>query len=255
MGTAWEDRLGEVVFPALLRGLHVYTGLGELIPGHGIPQSDSGSLSAREALTKRPPGLPIWQVYLGVKDTQPAIRFLQFIHQVANPRGPGALVYPTRLQRDGDRGVALILPLGEGLETPPHELFLARDLEALILHKPVKVIALGRVRPFTTKSPWSLSEHILMEVYSESGNLIWENPIIGLSLEEALRKLEANEEFRQEASSIPAMAVTQSTGTKSTEACVQIVLDRAMNAERSGDPALGLVLRTLALRMTNSTDL
>ena len=57
MGSAWEDRLYEVVFPALLRGLHVYTGLGELIPGHGIPQSDSGSLSAKEALNMKPRGL------------------------------------------------------------------------------------------------------------------------------------------------------------------------------------------------------
>lgn len=254
MGTAWEDQLGEVVFPALLRGLHVYTGFGELIPGHGIPQSDSGSLSAREALTKRPAGLPIWQVYLGVKDTQPAIRFLQFIHKVRNPRGPGALVYPTKLQRDGDRGVALILPLGEGLETPPHELFLARDLEALILHKPVRVIALGRVRPFTTKSPWSLSEHILMEVYSEVGDLIWTNPVIGLSLEEALRKLDGDEAFRQEAASIPTLPVAPSMENRSTEACIQIVLDRAIDAERSGDPALGLLLRTLALRMTKPMD-
>jgi hypothetical protein len=251
MGTAWEDRLGEVVFPALLRGLHVYSGLGELIPGHGIPQSDSGSLSAREALTKRPPGLPIWQVYLGVKDTQPAIRFLQFIHKVSNPHGAGALVYPTRLQRDGDRGVAMIIPLGEGLETPPHELFIARELEALILHKPVKVIALGRVRPFTTKSPWSLSEHILMEVYSEGGDCIWTNPIIGLSLEEALRKVEGNEEFRQEASSIPVLPAVVLQENCPTEACVHIVLDRAMDAELSGDLALGLVLRTLALRMKN----
>lgn len=254
MGTAWEDRLGEVIFPALLRGLHVYTGLGELIPGHGIPQSDSGSLSAREARTKKPAGLPIWQVYLGVKDTQPAIRFLQFIHKVRNPRGPGALVYPTRLHRDGDRGPALILPLGEGLETPTHELFLARDIEASILHKPVKVIALGRVRPFTTKSPWSLSEHLLMEVYSEVGNLIWTNPIIGLSLEEALRKLERNEDFRQEASSMPTLPAPPSTENHSAEGCVQIVLDRAKNAERNGDPALGLLLRTLALRMTKSME-
>ncbi len=190
-----------------------------------------------------------------MKDTQPAVRFLQFIQKVLNPRGPGALIYPTRLQRDGDRGVALILPLGEGLETPPHELFLARDLAALILNKPVKVIALGRFRPFTTKSPWSLSEHILMEVFSEAGDLIWTNPIIGLSLEEALKILERNEEFRQEVSSIQTITVELSTEQHSTEGSVQIVLDRAMEAERNGDTALGLVLRTLALRMSKSVGL
>ena len=254
MGTAWEDRLGEVVFPALLRGLHVYTGFGDLIPGHGIPQSDSASLSARDTLAKKPASLPTWQVYIGVKDTQPAIRFLQFIHKVRNPRGPGVLVYPTRLKRDGDRGVGVILPLGEGLETPRHEMSLARDLQALILHKPVGVIALGRVRPFTTKSPWSLSEHILMEVYSEAGDLIWTNPIIGLSLDEALRNLERDVEFRQESLSIPPMPVPKLTDNHSPEACVQIVLERAMDAECSGDPALGLLLRTLALRMTKPMD-
>jgi len=254
MNTDWDERMNDVVFPALLQGLHVYTGFGELLPGHGIPQSDSGSLAAKEASSRKPTGLPIWQVYLGAKDTQPAIRFLQFVQKVRNPRGPASLVYPTRLQRDRDRGVALIVPLGEGLETPIYELSLAQELQALILNKFVRVIALGRVRPFTTKSPWSLSEHLLMEVYSEAGQRIWTNPIIGMTLEEALAKLEKQEEFQQPEPWQGARIAKPSKACHSTQDCVEFVIERAVEAELSGAPTLGLILRSLALRMMRPSD-
>ncbi len=249
MDTDWNDRMTRVVFPALLRGVHVYTGLGELLPGHGIPQTDSGSLGAKEAVSRKPIGLPVWQVYLGAKETQPPIRFLQFIHKVGTPRGPGALVYPTRLQRDRDRGVALMVPLGEDLATPQYELSLAGEVQALFLNKVVRVIALGRVRPFTTKSPWSLSEHLLMEVFSEAGQLLWTNPIIGMSLEECLERLENHEEFnlagpRQELTVEP-----RSHARGSNEACARMVLEAAYQAELTGDEILGLTLRALGERI------
>lgn len=186
--TAWEDRLTSVVFPAQLAGLHLYTALGELLPGTGLPQTDRG-VEANEAAIRKPVGLPKWQVYLGAKATQPAIRFLQLVHRVHNPVGSAALVYPTRLRNDHDRGVALIVPLGEGLDTPPHELAIARDLQNQFFHRPVRVIALGRYRAFTTTSSWTLSEHLLMEVYSEAGELLWVNPFIGLALDEAIDRL------------------------------------------------------------------
>ena len=198
MKTAWEDRLTSVVFPTQLAGFHMYTGFGELQPGTGLPDTDK-SAEANEAVLRKPVGLPKWQVYLGAKATQPAIRFLQLIHKVHNPAGSATLVYPTRLRKDQDRGVALIVPLGEGLDTPPHELTIARDLQDLLLFKPIKVIALGRFRAFTTTSSWSLSEHILMEVYSEAGDLIWTNPYIGMSLEEAIGKLRRKESFQVKA--------------------------------------------------------
>jgi hypothetical protein len=198
MKTAWEDRLTSVVFPAQLAGFHMYTGLGELQPGTGLPDTDK-SAEANEAALRKPMGLPRWQVYLGAKATQPTIRFLQLVHKVYNPAGSATLVYPTRLRNDQDRGVALIVPLGEGLDTPPHELTIARDLQDLVLLRPVKVIALGRFRAFTTKSPWTLSEHILMEVFSEAGDLIWTNPFIGMSLEEAIGKLRRKEPFQARA--------------------------------------------------------
>jgi hypothetical protein len=78
-------------------------------------------------------------------------------------------------------------------------LTIARDLQDLVLLRPVKVIALGRFRAFTTKSPWTLSEHILMEVFSEAGDLIWTNPFIGMSLEEAIGKLRRKEPFQARA--------------------------------------------------------
>ena len=254
MDSDWDDRLTDVVFPALLRGVHIYTGFGELLPGIGIPHSDSGSLGAQEASRRKPAGLPVWQGYLGAKDTQPAIRFLQFIHKVGNPRGSASLVYPTKLLRDKERGVALILPLGEGLETPPHEMSLWRELEALILYRPVRVIALGRVRPFTTKSPWSLCEHLLMEVYSETGRLIWTNPIIGMSLEVSIAKLENKEEFRYKAPSQGCRNAALTTVGRSAQDYIQIVLEGAMEAELGGDPAAGQILRTLAVRMTTPPD-
>jgi len=254
MVTKWEERVSGVVFPALLRGLHVYTGFGELLPGHGIPQTGSAESGSTETAPSKPTSLPIWQVYLGAKDTQPAIRFLQFIHKVRNPRGPGSLVYSTRLQRDGDRGVALILPLGEGVETPHHELSIAREIETVILHRPVNVIALGRFRPFTTKSPWSLSEHILMEVFSKEGDLIWTNPIIGMSLEEALAKMEANEELRAQPRPLASSLHAPPGVSRSPEASAQIVLEWALDAEKAGDSGLGDILRSLAQRMTRPPD-
>lgn len=188
MNTAWEDRVTSVALPAQLAGYHIYVGLGELLPGTGLPHTDKRA-EAQEAVFKKPMGLPRWQVYLGAKDTQPGIRFLQFIHKAHNPTGSATLVYPTRLRNDHDRGVPLIVPLGEGLDTPPRELTIAHDLQNLVLFRPVYIIALGRFRAFTTKSPWTLCEHILMEVYSEAGDLIWTNPIIGISLDEAISKL------------------------------------------------------------------
>jgi hypothetical protein len=158
------------------------------------------------------------------------------------------------LQRDGDRGVALIMPLGEGVETPHHELSIAREIEAAILYRPVRVIALGRFRAFTTKSPWTLSEHLLMEVFSDKGDLIWTNPIIGLTLEEALEKLEANEEFRQQPKHLASIPHAPPGVSQSPQACAQIVLERALDAEKTGDSALGLILRSLAQRMTRPPD-
>jgi len=227
---AWEDRLTSVVFPAQLAGIHIYTGIGELQPGNGLPQTDKG-MEAKEAESRKPMGLPKWQVYLGPKDTQPAIRFLQFIHKVHNPAGSATLVYPTRLRNDHDRGVALIVPLGEGLETPPHELQIARDLQALILSKPVKVIALGRFRAFTTKSPWTLSEHILMEVYSEAGDFIWANPFIGMSLEEAIKKLVQREPFQARVTQVAARNDVAPGKRQQVEAEIGDLASKGLSAE------------------------
>ncbi|MCE1204320.1 MAG: hypothetical protein LWW79_06905 [Holophagaceae bacterium] len=238
-----------VVFPALLRGVHVYTGIGEIIPGLGIPQTDSGSPGAKEAVSRKPIGLPVWQVYLGVKETQPPIRFLQFIHKVETLRGPGALVYPTKLQRDRDRGVALMVPLGEGLATPPYEMSLAREVQAVFLNKVVRVIALGRVRPFTTKSPWSLSEHLLMEVFSEAGQLIWTNPVIGMGLEECLERLGNNEEFTLARPKHGPAVESRLNACHTSEACARIVLEAAFQAELMGDANLGSTLRAMGERM------
>ncbi len=194
MGTTWDDRLTNVVFPALLAGIPVYTAVGELRPGQGLPQTDAKGLETLAARTKKPAGLPVWQVYLAAKATQPAIRFLQFVHRGRNPTGSAVMVYPTRL-RDEKLGVPLIIPLGEGMETPGHEMFIARELEASIIHRLVKIIALHRVRFFTTTSPWSLVEPVIMEVYSEVGDLIWTNPFIGIPLEEAIAKCTSGESF------------------------------------------------------------
>ena len=82
------------------------------------------------------------------------------------------------------------------MDTPSYELHVARELLATIMYKPVKVIALGRVRFFTTTSPWSISEPIVMEVYSEVGHRIWTNPFIGMTLEEAIVGLQHSERFQ-----------------------------------------------------------
>ena len=195
METEWAERLTGVVFPALQEGIPIYTGFGELHPGHGIPTGASNSEAAQNAVKRKPIGLPDWQVYLGEKPNQPAIRFLQLIQKVRNPVGSTTMVYPTRI-RDEKLGYPLIVPLGEGLETPDCELHAARDLLATVMYTPVRVIALGRVRFFTTTSPWSLPEPIMLEVYSELGQRIWTNPYIELSLEEAITRLRGNGQFQ-----------------------------------------------------------
>ena len=163
MGTEWPERLNSVVLPALVDGISIYTGCGELRPGNGIPMGAGTNAEVQEAAKRKPLGLPVWQVYLGGKAQQPAIRFLQFIQRVRNPVGPAAMVYPTR-QREEKLGVPLLVPLGEGLDTPIHEIHLAEDLLAKILYRPAKVIALGRVRFSTTTSPWSFFEPIVIPI-------------------------------------------------------------------------------------------
>ena len=191
----WTERLSSVVLPALVEGATIYTGFGELHPGQGIPKGTGTSPDTQDAITRKPIELPVWQVYLGAKANQPALRFLQLIQKVRNPVGSATMVYPTRL-RDEKLGVPLIVPLGEGLETPIHELHVARELLATIMYQPVKVIALGRVRFFTTTSPWSISEPVVMEVYTEVGHRIWTNPFIGMTLEEAIASLQRSDRFQ-----------------------------------------------------------
>lgn len=191
----WTERLSSVVLPALVEGATIYTGFGELHPGQGIPKGTGTSPDTQDAITRKPIELPVWQVYLGAKANQPALRFLQLIQKVRNPVGSATMVYPTRL-RDEKLGVPLIVPLGEGLDTPIHELHVARELLATIMYQPVKVIALGRVRFFTTTSPWSISEPVVMEVYTEVGHRIWTNPFIGMTLEEAIASLQRSDRFQ-----------------------------------------------------------
>ena len=233
MNTAWEDRLTNVVFPAQLAGFHLYTGFGELQPGTGLPMGKGAGTN--EAALKKPMGLPSWQVYLGAKPTQPAIRFLQLSHKIHNPAGSATLVYPTRLKNDPDRGVALIVALGEGLDTPLHELTIARDLQNQVLLRPVKVIALGRFRAFTTTSSWTLSEHLLMEVYSEDGDLIWVNPFIGMSLEEAVDKLMRKEPFQAKAALIGTGTTVALSKRQEVEADIRHLISQGLSANEIKD--------------------
>ena len=201
MGMTWEDRLTKVVLPALVDGTFIYTGFGELHPGSGITLTETAK--AQEAGMAKPAGLPDWQCYLGQKPTQPPIRFMQFIHKVRNPIGSAVQVY-ARGAADRELGVPLTLPLGEGLETPSHELDLHRNLLALILYRPVKIIGLGRSRFYTTNGKTPYAEPIIMEVYSELGDLLWTNPYIGMTLEDAIADLKRASVFRTPVAAPPA---------------------------------------------------
>jgi hypothetical protein len=117
------------------------------------------------------------------------------------------------------------------LDTPPHELQIARDLQTSILSKPVKVIALGRFRAFTTKSPWTLSEHILMEVYSEAGDFIWANPFIGMSLEEAINKLVLKEPLHARANPVAAWNEVVPGKRQQVEAEMGELVSKGLSAE------------------------
>ena len=84
MITDWTDRLNSVVLPALIEGTTIYTGLGELHPGQGIPNGTGTSSEALDAINKKPIGIPNWQVYLGAKANHPAIRFHELSPQTPN---------------------------------------------------------------------------------------------------------------------------------------------------------------------------
>lgn len=183
----WESRFRLVIGPALLDGLVIYTGLGELLPGPGISNAYQSP--------QRPAGLPNWQVYLDSKEEvsrnsseQPGIRFLQFVQRARNPEGSTWQSYRTPGWDKIPLGFPLIVPLGEGMETPTSELTIARDLAASILYKTVRTVAIGRCRFYHTRSTLSYSEPVLMEVYDEDGKLLWRNPFAP-SLEEALAML------------------------------------------------------------------
>jgi hypothetical protein len=233
MGMTWTERLSKVVLPALVDGLHIYTGYGELHPGPGIVDKNL----TPEAVKAKPVGLPGWQVYQMESANRPAHRFMQFIHAVRNPTGGALAIYPSE-KNLGVRGIHLILPLGEGLETPSYELNLARDLQALIMFKPVKVIAIGRHRPFGPAGRWEVSEHLLMEVYSDNGDLIWSNPYIGMTLEEAIDKVRNAEVFRTKGAPEAPMAAPQDSTVPfqtpaqgPTEASQQVVQDKRQQVE------------------------
>lgn len=177
MTTPWEDRLRQIVFPAILDGAFIYTAEGELCPGPGVKGQDQ--------YIGKPTGLPLWQVYLEAKKSgQPGIRFIQLVHRVHNIFGSPWQSY--RHTRSAELGVPLTLPLGEGMETPEMELHLHRELLGKILFKTVRVIGLGRTRFLHDRSAQPFIEPVLMEVYGKDGSLLWVNPIPGCSLEQAI---------------------------------------------------------------------
>lgn len=173
----WDERLAQLVVPAIHNGCSIYTGYGELHPSLGPIAQAAG----------KPIGLPGWQVYKdAVPGVHPVLRTLQVIQKARNLVGKAWQVYPC--PRDRELGTPLAIPLGEGLETPESELRIARDFAATILFKPVRVIALMRNRlpqPFVnTNRP--VCEPILMEIYTDQGDLLWANPYAEYSLEEAI---------------------------------------------------------------------
>lgn len=225
MAMTWSDRLNKVVLPAILEGLHIYTALGELRPGSGIDPDTGTSPST----ASKPIGLPDWQVYLEETTNRPALRFLQLTHIVRNLRGPATMLPAAR--PDGSRGVHLVIPLGEGLDTPENELLLHRTFHAEFLFRAVRVIALGRHRPIAAPGNWEVCEHLVMEIYSEAGDLLWTNPYMGMTLEEAIKAVRTAELTR----SMPAASAPQAAPVAKVTPHAQPVLGVAEPGAFQGD--------------------
>jgi len=178
----WDDRIQGTVLEAIKAGVCIYTGFGELMPGARI---EGQSMS-------KPAMLPTWQTYMDPKpgnpklpQGQPGVRFLRFVQKTKALTGAQFGVYPTLPATDAALGVPLAVPLGEGVDhTPADEMDLKNSLEAHVLYKPVRIIGIGRYRTFTTGHSAPILEPIILEVYSEGGELVWENP--RLTLEEAI---------------------------------------------------------------------
>lgn len=178
----WEDRIQGTVLDAIKAGVNIYSAFGELVPGSRIEGQSM----------HKPKLLPQWQTYMDPKPGnpklplgQPGLRFLRFVHKTRNLTGADFQVYSTLPTTDTNLGVPLSVPLGEGVEhTPSDEMNLHLSLEAHVLYHPVRIIGIGRYRTFTTGHSAPILEPIILEVYSESGELVWENP--RLTLEDAI---------------------------------------------------------------------
>ena len=181
--TTYEQRIDEVVVPALKAGIFVYTNFGELHPGPGM----------KEQAPERPIGLPDWQIYRpeqeSGKEHTPVLRYLQLLHRARKLEGPDWQVYKT--PRSSSLGYNLTIPLGEGVQTPEHEKFVSRDLLAKVMMRPVYVIALGRCHFPDLKTSHPTTDAVLMEVYAQDGNLLWVNNLAP-RLEDAIEALKTS---------------------------------------------------------------
>lgn len=145
--TAWDDRLETLAFPAMRAGISIYTGRGEIYPEVkiGIKQAP-----------QKPAGMPIWQVYEQPTEHHPGRRSLRLTQ----------------------RGVSLSIPLGQGIETPDSEVGLAKQMLGTVLFIPVWVLAVyGAANDTMPIHP------IILEIYSESGELLWENTLFDRSIQ------------------------------------------------------------------------
>lgn len=173
----WDDRINGAVLDAIRDGHTVITGLGPLEPSDPItmPQAE-----------EKPAGLPSWVTYLPAKDHQPGLRWMRLSQKVRNPMGSAMQLYPmVSAKKVKALAMPLVINLGEGFDSiPPDEAEIVKDLMAHCLFKVVRTVSFGRIRYNHGGSSAPFPEPLLLEVYSEQGDLLWTNPRI--SLEECI---------------------------------------------------------------------
>lgn len=188
MTSLWENRIRGPVLDAILKGMVVYTGTGELNPGEsiGAVQHDSESICSLSEWSF-PDALPNDREFEG--------RFLCLLHKSVDLAGRLDDQEPNQAKQS--IGQPMIVPLLECIEGSQIDPSSATSRLSNAMRQPTKVIALGRNRLAHPKGGGCISEPILLEVYDEGGvRLLWTNPWLTLEDEiESRRTKKSSAQF------------------------------------------------------------
>jgi len=171
--TLWESRIKGPVLQAMLDGLVLFAGKGELHPIGAIHKvlSRKGDLKVSPSSGFQAPD---------ASRRMSELKFLQSVSGIPS-------IERSDFHRFGDYiensiGHLITVTLGEVSEVPRVEWELAAGMIYSVIFKPVRIIAVIKWRHPDTNYGGPFPEHLLLEIYSEDGeHLLWKHP--GISLE------------------------------------------------------------------------